>query len=217
MKRSEEEKLSTLSPFEIKNTLIELAQTTHQNSMINAGRGNPNWVATVPREGFFQLGLFALEESRLKYTDLDGLGGVGVIKGISERFDAFTEKNPDNEGIRFLVNGIQHATQALGLEKDALLLEWVDGILGDNYPVPDRMLVCAEKIVHAFLLHEMSAGMTPPEGKFDIFAVEGGTAAMVYIFNSLKASNLLQAGDTSPLEPLFSPLTSRCPNSRTTT
>lgn len=30
--------------------------------MLNAGRGNPNWVAMPPRGGFFQLGLFAIEE-----------------------------------------------------------------------------------------------------------------------------------------------------------
>ncbi len=206
MKRTEEEKLSSLSPFEIKNTLIKLAKSTHQHSMVNAGRGNPNWVATVPREGFFQLGLFALEESRRKFTELDGLGGIGTLEGISERFDEFARKNCDNEGIRFLLTGIEHATQKLGLSKDTLLLEWVDGILGDNYPVPDRMLSCAEKIVHAYLLQEMSAGMTPPKGKFDIFAVEGGTAAMVYIFNSLKASNLLKAGDTIAIgAPIFTP------------
>jgi aspartate 4-decarboxylase len=31
--------------------------------MLNAGRGNPNFVATLPRNAFFQLGLFAVGES----------------------------------------------------------------------------------------------------------------------------------------------------------
>jgi hypothetical protein len=31
--------------------------------MLNAGRGNPNFLATAPRHGFFQLGLFAMGEA----------------------------------------------------------------------------------------------------------------------------------------------------------
>ncbi len=205
MERSEEKKLGTLSPFEVKNTLIELAESDHNRSMINAGRGNPNWVATVPREGFMYLGLFALEESRRKFTSFDGFGGIGSIEGLSDRFDAFA-KNNEGKGVQFLIKSVEHAVNSLNIDKDKLLLEWVDGILGDNYPVPDRMLVNAEKIVHSYLLQEMSSGMTPPKGKFDIFAVEGGTAAMVYIFNSLKASKLLNAGDTIAIgAPIFTP------------
>ncbi len=33
-------------------------------TMLNAGRGNPNWIATTPREAFFLLGQFGLEECR---------------------------------------------------------------------------------------------------------------------------------------------------------
>ncbi len=86
------------------------------------------------------------------------------------------------------------------------MVEWVDGILGDNYPVPDRMLHKAEIIVHAYLMQEMSAGSKPPAGSFDIFAVEGGTAAMVYIFNTLKSNKFLNAGDTIAIgSPIFTP------------
>jgi len=52
-----------LSPFELKNKLISMAKTHQERVMLNAGRGNPNWIATTPRQGFFQLGLFATEES----------------------------------------------------------------------------------------------------------------------------------------------------------
>ena len=52
-------KFEALSPFEIKNELIELAKEgskTAQSAFLNAGRGNPNWIATEPREAFFLLG-----------------------------------------------------------------------------------------------------------------------------------------------------------------
>jgi aspartate 4-decarboxylase len=83
--------------------------------------------------------------------------------------------------------------------------ELVDSIIGDNYPVPDRMLVHNERIVHEYLLWAM-CGKPHPSGKFDIYAVEGGTAAMCYIFKSLKANRLLFPGDTIALgTPIFTP------------
>ena len=60
-------KYEALGPFEIKNELIELAKKTSrttQSAFLNAGRGNPNWIATTPREGFFLLGQFAITESK---------------------------------------------------------------------------------------------------------------------------------------------------------
>ena len=45
-----------------------------------------------------------------------------------------------------------------------------------------------------------------PTGTFDLYAVEGGTAAMCYIFKSLKANRLLNNGDTiAMVTPIFTP------------
>src|SRR5687767_2763224 len=58
-------KYEKVSPFEIKDKLISLAKVSSRESahaMLNAGRGNPNWVATTPREGFFLLGQFGVQE-----------------------------------------------------------------------------------------------------------------------------------------------------------
>ena len=80
-----------------------------------------------------------------------------------------------------------------------------NSIIGDNYPVPDRMLVHNERIVHEYLMWAM-CGQPHPSGKFDLYAVEGGTAAMCYIFKSLKANRLLHPGDTIALgTPIFTP------------
>ncbi|HEX7217199.1 MAG TPA: aspartate 4-decarboxylase, partial [Methylomirabilota bacterium] len=57
----------TLSPFEIKDFLAKAAQKAAKASSLaylNAGRGNPNWIATTPREAFFLLGQFAITESK---------------------------------------------------------------------------------------------------------------------------------------------------------
>ena len=46
----------------------------------------------------------------------------------------------------------------------------------------------------------------PPEGKYDLFATEGGTAGMCYIFDSLEENFLLHKGDTVALMvPAFTP------------
>ena len=67
------------------------------------------------------------------------------------------------------------------------------------------MLIHAEKVAHAYLIKEM-CGNRPPKGKFDLFAVEGGTAAMCYIFNTLKANRLLKKGDKIAIGvPVFTP------------
>jgi aspartate 4-decarboxylase len=49
-------------------------------------------------------------------------------------------------------------------------------------------------------------GTPRPNGKFKLYAVEGGTAAMCYIFKSMKSNRLLNPGDTIALGvPIFTP------------
>ncbi|MCK5808108.1 bifunctional aspartate transaminase/aspartate 4-decarboxylase [bacterium] len=206
MKRKDEDRLSNLSPFEVKNILLELADSKHDRHLINAGRGNPNWVATVPREAFFKLGEFALHEAQRGFQKYDNFGGVAQIKGISQRFQDYFKDKKEFNGVKLLLEAVEYCQKELGIESDSLIDEWVDGILGDNYPVPDRMLKESEKIVRQYLMQEMNTEKRPLNDTFDIFAVEGGTAAMVYIFNSLKSNRLLNSGDTIAIAaPIFTP------------
>jgi aspartate 4-decarboxylase len=202
------ESFETLSPFEIKDELIKLAKKasrTSQSAFLNAGRGNPNWIATTPREGFFLLGQFAITESK-RVMDLPaGVGGMPQAQGIAGRLDAWLTQHKDMPGASFLSEMVSFAVKKFGFEPDAFVHELVDSIIGDNYPVPDRMLVHNERIVHEYLMWAM-CGKPLPSGKFDLFAVEGGTAAMCYIFKSLKSNRLLRSGDTIALgTPIFTP------------
>ena len=201
-------KFEALSPFEIKDELISLAKKTSrtsQSAFLNAGRGNPNWVATTPREGFFLLGQFAITESKRVMEHPAGVGGMPQASGIAGRFEAWLAKHADMPGASFLSAMLKYATKTFKFDPDAFIHELVDSIIGDNYPVPDRMLVHNERIVHEYLMWAM-CGAPRPAGKFDIYAVEGGTAAMCYIFKSLKANRLLLPGDTIALgTPIFTP------------
>ena len=198
----------SLSPFEIKDELIKLAKKTSrttQSAFLNAGRGNPNWIATTPREGYFLLGQFAITESKRVMEHPAGIGGMPQARGIASRLDAWLAKHTDIPGASFLKEMVAFTVKKFGFEADAFVHELVDSIIGDNYPVPDRMLVHNERIAHEYLMWAM-CGNPRPAGKFDLYAVEGGTAAMCYIFKSLKANRLLRPGDTIALgTPIFTP------------
>lgn len=88
---------------------------------------------------------------------------------------------------------------------DDWIYELTDGIIGDNYPQPDRMLRHVELVVNDYLIQELCYN-EPLEGRFDTFAVEGATAGMCYIFDSLIANNILSKGDKIALmTPIFTP------------
>jgi aspartate 4-decarboxylase len=203
--------LASLSPFELKDELIKAAgggvvERPANVAMLNAGRGNPNFLATIPRHGFWQLGLFAMRESERSFAYLpEGIGGFPKHEGLAERFELFLRENIGVPGIDFLAGALSYVRDQLGLSGTDWLYEMCEGILASNYPVPDRMLKLSEVIVGQYLRREM-IGKHPFIGEFDIFAVEGGTAAMTYIFNTMRENHLIKAGDTIALgRPIFTP------------
>jgi aspartate 4-decarboxylase len=78
-------------------------------------------------------------------------------------------------------------------------------VLGCKYPSPVRMLRHTEEIVRHYLRTEMSGGRTLA-GNIDLFAVEGATAGITYVFNSLRQNKLIAPGDTIAIGvPIFAP------------
>jgi len=199
-------KFSGLSPFELKDRLIEIASSDAQRIMLNAGRGNPNFLATLPRWAFLSLGDFSLRESERSYSYLNsGFGGLPEHDGIVQRFEAYANDHRQTDGVIFLRSAISYVKDQLGLDRDSFLYEMVSAFLGCNYPTPPRMLEHTEQIVKAYLTQEMF-GAQPKSGDFSLFATEGGTAAMAYIFQTLHENGLIQAGDKIAIAtPIFSP------------
>ena len=77
-----------LGPFEIKDFLAKVATKSAEEASLtylNAGRGNPNWVATEPREAFFLLGQFAVTEA-LKLGDMTALMPFDFLKLVWATF-----------------------------------------------------------------------------------------------------------------------------------
>ncbi|MEL7647657.1 MAG: aspartate 4-decarboxylase [Sedimentibacter sp.] len=206
--REEIEKVyGKISPFELKDKLINLAEDSSRgsaHSLLDAGRGNPNWIAATPREAFFTFGQFAVSESRRVWNQGD-LAGMPKKEGIAGRFKEFVRNNPDAPGITLLKKMINYGITVKCFNADDWIHELVDGIIGDNYPQPDRMLHHVELVVNDYLIQELCYN-EPLERRFNTFAVEGATAGMCYIFDSLIANNILSRGDKIALmTPIFTP------------
>ena len=191
MNRVDLGKMSKLSPFELKDRLVALASRHSERLMLNAGRGNPNFLSTVPRHGFFQLGLFAMSEAERSFGGMrEGVGGLPKPEGIAARFEKFAEPRQETPGIAFLSSALSYVREQLGLSNSAFPHELVEGVLGCNYPAPVRMLTHTEEIIRHYLRKEVTGGRSLA-GSIDLFAVEGATAGITYVFNSLRQNKLI--------------------------
>ena len=189
-----------LSPFELKNKLIDRAQHAPK-TFLNAGRGNPDFLNTLARRGFAKLMEFAVDTC----VELEAnIALRPVPSGIHEALLRWLQSE-SSEGAAFLKRAIPFAIEHLGAEPDAFVYELVDGILGDFYPSPPRILPNVEKVVGIYLNGVLLSGNGTP-GSFDYFATEGGTAGMVYAFKSLEENFLLNKRDkVAIITPIFSP------------
>jgi len=203
-------KLEELSPFEFKELLIRLAKRKSEKMMLNAGRGNPNFLALVPRYAYLQLGKFALSEAERHFGYMgDLIGGHSDREGIEARFEIFVRNHWNERGTAFLNSAVSYVRDYLGFSAGDFIHEMVQGYLGCDYPSPPRILPMTEKIVARYLMKEMGAGYDLGYSLVDetqLFAVEGGTGAMAYLFESLRANRLLNPGDRIAIAvPIFSP------------
>jgi aspartate 4-decarboxylase len=206
MKAFDPASLAKLSPFELKDTLVALASNNADRMMLNAGRGNPNFLATLPRHAFFQLGLFALQESERSFAYMpEGVGGLPLQDSMDNRFDAFVTSKTGLPGVAFLAAGLSYVRDHLGLSASGYLHEIVSAILGCEYPTPPRILPFASSIACSYLARELFDAKLPASG-IDLFAVEGGTAGITYVFNTLRENRLLAPGDKIAIGmPIFTP------------
>jgi aspartate 4-decarboxylase len=134
-----------------------------------------------------------------------GLAGMPAAPGIGKRLQVFLSEHRDEPGAALLKGTFEYGVDELGFHPDAFAHELADASSG-QLPRARPDARAHRAVVHEFLMKEMCGGHAP-KGKFDIFAVEGGTAAMCYIFHALKANGILNKGTRSPWA---------CPSSRPT-
>jgi aspartate 4-decarboxylase len=175
--------------------------------VLDAGRGQPDWIATTPRAAFFRLGSFAVDESVAAGPAAAGdpyWGRTPPSAGIADRLAAALVLDP-SEGARFLSAAVDWVVGELQADPDALVTELVRAVLGDGYPSPTRMLRHCEQVLERYLVEVTGVDPGPP-GRFHIFGTEGGAAAMAYTFRSLKENGLVAPGDKIAIAaPVFTP------------
>ena len=198
-----EKNLEGLGAFEISSKMLKLAKNNEKhNKFLNAGRGNPNWINTEGRLALGRIVEFGVFESRRTIHE-GNLAGYTNLDGIYERLMDFL--NGGHEVDKFLRDAIDYSIKTLSVNKDELVKEFVDGAIGNDYPVPNRCLVNTEKILKLYLEKELFGGVKLAK-ETNVFPTEGGTAAICYIFNSLKENGLIKAGDKIAINtPIFTP------------
>lgn len=203
IKKAYEREWEKLGVFEVSNKLIDLAQKNKKcSTFLNAGRGNPNWINTLGRRAFARFLEFGMVESERTMQDGDLAGYIEGDK-IESRFDQFFSQ--ENRVDSFIREAMEYAEHTLSIDKKECILELSNGIAGNNYPVPSRCLVNVEKVLNAYL-EETLYPQTGLAKTTKLFPVEGGTAAIVYIFDSLKHNRLLHEGDQIAINmPIFTP------------
>lgn len=201
--KSYERNLERLGAFEVGKTMLGLAKNNdRRNTFLNAGRGNPNWINTQGRLAWCRIMEFGVEESR-RTMDQGTLAGYTQLEGIARRFGEFLRA--DNEIDAFLKKALAYCETELKIDPDALVKELTDAVVGNNYPVPSRCLANIEKILNAFLQKALYGGADLKDQTV-LFPTEGGTAAICYIFDSLKHNGLLKEGDRIAINtPIFTP------------
>ncbi|BAF71835.1 bifunctional aspartate transaminase/aspartate 4-decarboxylase [Sulfurovum sp. NBC37-1] len=199
--------LALESPFEVKNILIQKAETDCSKSgcsIVNAGRGNPNFLNTLVRKSLALLTLFAADMAE-KNSKIIDVGYRQSKEGMYNALKKFLAKHKYDTEADFLGRSIEYAKNETEMDADELVYELMDGVQGDFYPDPPRIFPATEKIVRKYLDRVVFSNK-PPQGDFHLFVTEGATAAMIYIFNSLRENMVLLPGDkVAIVTPIFSP------------
>lgn len=196
-----ERKLEQLEVFEVTALLLDMAQHNEDNMfLLNAGRGNPNWINTSARLAFARLMEYGVKESQRTFSD-------GDLAGYIEKEDIYNRVLSylgDDETDQFLKQCFDYIEE-LNLDMDEVIFEFLNGVIGNHYPTPTRILTNTEIILNEYLQSTLYNGVDL-KNETDLFATEGGAAAIVYIFASLKSNKLIKPGDKIAIaRPIFSP------------
>ena len=190
------------SLFELQASLGAAARSSGR-PVLDAGRGQPNWVATLPRAGMLELEAFALDAA-VATGSPDGRGRAPERAGLADQLASALSVGA-SPGATFLAEAVAYGVEQLGFEPDAWVDELVRGALGAGYPTPTPALEHIEAVLERYLVHLVDADPSP-RGTYRLFATEGGAAAMAYVFNTLHESRLVQPGDAIALAtPIFTP------------
>lgn len=195
-----------LSPFELKNTLISTAtKSVGANNVLNAGRGNPNFLSTAPRTAFALLMQICVEISNDLCVE-DDIGFIPDKKGLYNYLFKKLNKNRSKPEGKFLKEACHRMKRISGMKNDDFAYDLVISTLGCFYPDPPRIQKFVEPVLIEFLDKNVYRPKTSLTNKVKVMTTEGCAAAIIYVFDSLKYNGLVIPQDTiGILTPIFSP------------
>ena len=179
--RAFEESLGAMSPFEVKNLLVKMAKKGDEGTtrtLLNAGRGNPNWITTLPREAFFLLGAFAMEEARRTMDEPDfDLAGMPAAEGAAARFLAFLYEHGRQKPAQLQARLGLPGCRGPGRRRARPRVDRRHRRGRVPHARPHPALHPRDRRVR-YLVKALDDGHAPAT-PYDLFATEGGTAADV--------------------------------------
>jgi len=187
--------------FELQAAIVAAARASGR-PVLDCGRGQPNWLATVPRDAFFTLGSFAVAEAAAAGNGTWGVAPPpdGIARRLADELAA-----DGSGGATFLAEAVAYGSDELGFTADDWVDELVRGVLGAGYPSPTRMLTHLEQVLERYIVTVTDSPPGPP-GRFQVFGTEGGAAAMAYVFKTLQENHLVGPGDAIAIAtPVFTP------------
>lgn len=120
LKREAEAQLDMeLGAFEITAMQREMARDNAAGyPVLDAGRGNPNWINTQARYAFSRFMDYAVGECE-RTMSVGSMAGQAQQAGIGARFDAAMD--PDDATDTFLIEAVRYCVDTLGMDRDALI------------------------------------------------------------------------------------------------
>lgn len=216
---NEFKKLNSLSPFELKDTLLAIANGSNSELLLDAGRGNPNFFNNYVRRIFARLQIAVMQ----KTNSVNFLKDLNIYPNQNDyNYETVLKKSAsswphrDKEYLFDYINYLKKLAKQNGKKSNAILYDLFKSTIGCYYPVPPRVQPHLELIAREFLYdlmteksssrdrNEEAYKMKPSD--FDVFATEGAAAGILYVFNTLKENFLLSPGDSiAVITPIFSP------------
>jgi aspartate 4-decarboxylase len=117
-----------------------------------------------------------------------------AMAGIHDRLLADLAADGDDRGGEFLRQAVEFAIADLRFDPDEWVHELVRSVLGFGYPSPNRMQPHLERVAERYVVR-FTGSPLDDEHRFDVFATEGGAAAMTYIFTTLQVNGIVGPGD----------------------
>ena len=206
-----------LSPFELKDTLMKLAKGNNPNLMLNAGRGNPNFLNSFCRELFSLQNTLCVNLTNSFKHDLVVYPSVDE-KNYELKLRKGCEKWPTKYREFFLdyLHYLKKEAINKKLNVNGVFHDLILSTLGCFYPVPAQIQqhvdLVAENFMFNLVLNRKDAvsdnlpGTKMKPSDYEFFATEGAAAGILYVFNTLKANYILNPGDhIAIITPIFSP------------